>query len=57
MRALRVTPQCGSVRVRGVRERSGGVVYEGKRKDVEDETVVVPTRCVTFCTYIVGVYT
>jgi len=55
MRALGVTPQYGSIRVRGVREGSGGVVYEGKRKDVEDDTVVVPTRCATFCTRIIEV--
>ena len=41
--------------MRGVRESSGGVVYEGERKDVEDDTVVVPSRCMTFCTRIVEV--
>jgi mannose-6-phosphate isomerase-like protein (cupin superfamily) len=33
--------------VRGVREGSGDVGYEGEREDVEDDTVVVPTRHVT----------
>ena len=42
--------------MRGVRESSGDVVYEGKRKNVEDDTIVVPTRCVTFCTRIVEVW-
>jgi len=50
MRGWGVAPQCGSIGVRGVCESSGGVVHKGKRKDVENDTVVVPTRCVTFCT-------
>jgi hypothetical protein len=33
--------------VRGVREGSGDVGYEREREDVEDDTVVVPTRHVT----------
>jgi len=37
-----------------VRESSGGVVYERKRKDVEDVTIVVLTRC-DVCTRIVEV--
>ena len=37
-----------------MRESSGGVVYERERKDMEDVTVVVLTRC-DVCTRIVEV--
>ena len=37
--------------MRGVRKSSGDVGDEGEREDVEDDTVMVPTRRVMSCCF------